>query len=113
MESYHGTHTPLSNYISERWGRQAQGCLQRKLQRHPYNPFALCEEYKSVQCGIKVKGMKTYHDNLRNIENTGLRFIRVINGNGVQKLMASMPDNRALREWELRTLEDMRCNDNH
>jgi hypothetical protein len=42
--------------------------------------------------------MKTYHDNLRNIENTGLRFIRVINGNGVQKLMASMPDNRALRE---------------
>jgi hypothetical protein len=46
-------------------------------------------------------------------DNTALRFRSFKNGDGVQKLVASMPDDLALGEWELHTLEDMRWNDNH
>jgi len=46
-------------------------------------------------------------------ENTALRFPSFQNGEGVQKLVASIPDDLALGEWELHTLEDMRWNDNH
>ena len=34
-------------------------------------------------------------------------------GNGVQNLVASMPDNQAVGQWDLHTLKDMRWNDNH
>jgi len=56
--------------------------------------------------------MKTYYDNMLKEENTALRFQRFKNGDRVQKLMASMPDDQTLGEWELHTLEDMRWNDN-
>jgi hypothetical protein len=42
-----------------------------------------------------------------------LHFPSFKNGDDVQKLVASMPDDQALGEWELHTLEHMRWNDNH
>jgi len=45
-------------------------------------------------------------------ENTALRFPSFKNGNHVHEVVASLPDDQALGEWELLTLEDMRCNDN-
>ena len=40
-------------------------------------------------------------------------FPKLQNWDGVQKLVASMPDDHASGELELHTLEDMRWNDNH
>jgi len=112
-ETYPGAGTPLSDVIAEPWECDAHGCVETNLQSNPYYPFAMREEYISIQCGINMKHMKTYHDNLRNEVNTFLCFPTSINGDGVQKLVASMPDVQALGEWELHTLQDMRWNDNH
>jgi len=112
-ETYPCAGCALIDYIAEPRERDAQGCLGTKLQNNPYYPLATHEEYKYMQCGIKKKGMKTYYDNVLKGQNTPLRFPSFRNGDGVQKLMAKMPDDQTLGEWELHTLEDMRWNDNH
>jgi hypothetical protein len=54
-----------------------------------------------------------YCDNLLKEEDAALRFPCFKNGDGVQKRVCSMPDDQAVWEWELHSLEDIRWNDNH
>jgi len=112
-EIYPGAGAPLINYIAEPWERNPQGCHGTDLRNNPYYPFATREEYIYIQCRIEKRGMRTYYDNVLKDENTALQFPSFTNGDCVQELVASMPDDQALGEWELHTLQDMRWNDNH
>ena len=57
--------------------------------------------------------MKTYYDNRLKEENNALRFPTFKNGDGVQKLVATIQDDQVLGEWKLHTHKNMRWNDNH
>jgi len=112
-KTYPGAGETRIDYTAEPWECDTHGCLETNLQNNPYYPFATCEEYKYTQRGIKKQGMKTYYDNVLKEENTPLSFPSFRNGDCVHMLVASMPDDQALTEWELHTLEDMRWNDKH
>jgi hypothetical protein len=105
--TYTGPKAPLCESIVEPQERDTQGCLQTSLHNNSYYPFAMHEQYKSIQCGIKKKGMMTYYDNMLKQEITALHFTNVKNGDHGQNLLASMPEDQAIRKGELHTLEDI------
>jgi hypothetical protein len=86
-----------SDNIAEPWPNDAQDCLETNLQNNPYYPFAMHKEYNHIQCRIKKNGMKTYYDNVLKEENTTLHFPRFKDGNAIQKIVASMPNDQTLR----------------
>jgi hypothetical protein len=113
MELYLCASPPLIDYIAEPLPRDTESCFETTLKTNPNYLFPTHELYKSIQCGIKMKGMKMYYDNLLKEANSALRFPSFNIGNRAPKLMAGMPDDQALGEWELQTIEDMIWNDNY
>jgi len=112
-EIFSGAGVALSDYMAEWWESDTLGCVETIELNNPWYPCATCEEYKSIQRGIKIKAMKTYYDNVVTHENGTRHSPRFIDRDHVQKLVASMPDTPALRECEHHTLEYMKWNDTH
>jgi hypothetical protein len=52
--------------------------------------------------------MKTYYHNILKEENSALRFPIFKTRDGVRNLVASIPDDQALGQWEPHTLKDLR-----
>jgi hypothetical protein len=94
-ETYLSAGAPLRVYIAVPGEFDAHGFIELHLQLNPYYPLATREEYKNSQCRIKKKRMKTYYDNMLKEEITALLFPSFKNGDGVQNLVASMPDDLA------------------
>ena len=113
METYSSASALLSDYTAELWEYDTQGCLEMNIQNNPYYPFATCEEFKYIQYAIKKKGMQMCYYNQVKEEYTEVDYPSFINGNGVYKVVGSMPDDQAFGEWKLHTLKNMRCHDNH
>jgi len=113
MQTYPSAGTPLSDYITPPWEGDTQSCLETTPQNNAYFQFVTRGEFRYIQCGMIMKGMKTYYDNGLKGENTALCFRTFKKWECIQKLVASMPDNQALWDWELHTLADMRWNDKH
>ena len=112
-ETYPNAGAPLEDYVPQTGEGDENGCLEDNLRDNPYYPFATREEFNYVQCGIKKKGMKTYYDEVLKERNTALHFPSFKNGDGVKRLVAAMPDDKALGGWERHTLLDMRWNSDH
>jgi hypothetical protein len=95
-EIHCGTGLTLFDFIAEPWEPNTLHCLVTNLLHNPYCPFAIREEYKYMQCKIKMTGLKTYYDNVLKEENTTLYFSRYKHRDCIQKLMVSMPHDQAL-----------------
>jgi hypothetical protein len=54
-----------------------------------------------------------YYGNILREKITALRGRTFQNGDTVQMLTPTKPDDQNLGEWELHTVEDMKWNDNH
>jgi len=89
IETFPGAGAPLNNYIAAPWEYDAQGWVEMNLQENSYNPFAIREEYKSVQSGIMKMGLMMYYNNDLKEENSTLCFPSLENSDGVQKLVAT------------------------
>jgi len=87
-----------SDYNTVQWECDTQGCFVTINQYHVYYPFATGEEKIYIHYGVVMQGMMTYYDQWLQEANIALRFQSFKNGDGVNKLMGSLPDNQALGE---------------
>jgi hypothetical protein len=74
MDTYSDAGAPLSDYIAEPGEHDTLLVLASNQPNNPYYPFAECEKYKYIQCGIKKNWMKKYYDIVLKEENTALRY---------------------------------------
>jgi len=61
--------------------------------KNPYYLFGTQEESDYTHCGIKTRTMRTYSDIALKEEFTALRSRNFNNADGLQKLVASIPDD--------------------